>query len=123
MAWALLAACAASAADGPYALIESGERSAVRKELPVQITAVDGVSPMTGRVREAVKPGRHVVDVYLPTRVGPYSKHVHQVVLDAQPCTRYRFVAYYDNLAHIVWQPVVYHEPIGECLAQFGRAA
>ena len=115
MTVALVAGCAG---NGPYALFESGDRSAVRKELPVQITAIDGESPMSGRVREAVKPGRRVVDVYLPAAVGPYSKQWRQLRIDAEACTRYRIVAAYENLTHLEWTPVIYPEPIGECPAQ-----
>ena len=120
MAVALVAACAAGGTpgDGPYALFESGDRSAARKELPVQISAIDGESPMSGRVREAVKPGRRVVDVYLPAAVGPYSKQWRQLRIDAEACTRYRIVAAYENLTHLEWTPVIYPEPIGECPAQ-----
>jgi hypothetical protein len=122
IATALVGACAGNPPnDGPYAVFEPGDYSAVRKEIPVQISAIDGESPMTGRVRETVKPGKRVVDLYLPTRVGPHSSQARQIVVEAQPCTRYRIVAYYDNLVHVEWQPVVYDEPIGECRSQFGR--
>jgi hypothetical protein len=94
----------------------------VRKELPVLIKAVDGVTPIYGRAPGPIRPGRHLVDVYFATRVGPYYKEVRQVEIDAEACTRYRVVAAYQNLTHIEWTPVVYREPIGECPAQPARA-
>jgi|SRR6267378_1785410 len=90
-----------------------GTDSPVRKELPVYIKAIDGESTIYGST--PMRPGRHVVDVYLGTRVGPYSKQVRQLEIDADACTRYRIVAGYQNLTHIEWTPVIYREPIGEC--------
>ena len=107
--------------DPPYALVESGFGSPLRKELPVVIQAIDGETTIYARASGPIKPGRRVVDVYLGTRVGPYWKQLRQVEIDADACTRYRIVAGYQNLTHIEWTPVIYREPIGECLAELRR--
>jgi hypothetical protein len=61
-----------------------------------------------------------MVDVYLNTGVGPFYKQYRTLELDVAACTRYRIVAGYTNLTHIEWSPVIYPEPIGECVAKFG---
>ena len=106
--------------DEPYGLLESGVRSAVRKELPVVIYAVDGDYRLYQRRFEPVKPGRHVLEVDFNTDVGPSWKRRKTVEIDVSPCTRYRIVARYGNLTHVEWIPVVYPERIGECMSRFG---
>jgi hypothetical protein len=105
--------------DEPYALFEVGFPSAVRKELPLIINAVDGQSTLDPRRSGPIKPGKHQLDLEFSTRDGPYWKRQKTVELDAAHCTRYRIVAHYDNLTHVEWTPVIYPEPIGECLAKF----
>ena len=118
----LVAGCAAvEPFDAPYALVEVGPISAARKELPVIINAIDGdylLNPRSGPIR----PGKHQLEIQFSTRDGPYWKRKKMVELDAQPCTRYRIVARYDNLTNVEWTPVIYPEPIGECVAKFARA-
>ena len=104
--------------DQPYALVESGWRSAVRRELPIYLHTVDGKAPVNKR-RSDLSPGKHQIDVYLPTRVGPTTKQHRIVEIDAAACMRYRIVAHYDNLTHIEWTPVVYSERVGECERKF----
>ena len=117
---ALGAACAGQGTyDSPYALVESGVRSAVRKELPAAINAVDGRSTLSTRYATALTPGRHRVDVYLSVSTGAAYKQYRTIELDAAPCTRYRIVAAYQNLTHPEWNPVIYPEPILECAARF----
>lgn len=121
---ALLAAAALPALAGPYdqpyALVESGYRSDVRKERPVLVNSIDGESTMRRRYSTPVSPGKHQVDVYFTTSTGPSAKHHRLLEIDAAPCVRYRIVAHYDNLTHIEWAPVIYSEPIGECEKKFG---
>lgn len=113
----LTAACSSAGPySSPYALVESGSRSAVRKELPVLINEVDGVSTLDPRYPGPITPGKHRVRVYFPLSTGAYDKRVRELEIDAQPCTRYRIVAAYENLTHVEWKPVIYPEPIGECL-------
>ena len=118
-----LAACTTPAIySEPYALVESGTRSAVRKELPVIINAVDGQITFDPRRPTPLKPGKHLLDVYFSTAVGAYAKQHRAIELDAAPCTRYRIVARYGNLTHVEWVPVIYPEPVGECAAKFAAA-
>lgn len=108
--------------DQPYAMVESGNRSGVRKELPTHIGSIDGESTSRDRRSHVVAPGKRQVEIYLPTRVAPTAKRYRVVEIDATACVRYRIVARYDNLTHIEWTPVVYSEPIGECSRKFKRA-
>jgi hypothetical protein len=105
--------------DVPYALVESGWRSEVRKELPVSIHSVDGESTLQRRRSSPIAPGKHQIDVLLPVQVGPHAKQHRIVEIDAAACVRYRIVARYDNLTHIEWTPVIYAEPVGECEKKF----
>jgi len=108
--------------DQPYALVESGWRSDVRKEHPVSISAVDGHSTPLRRRINPVAPGKHRIDVQLALAPGPSAKQTQTVEIDAVACTRYRVVAHYESRTHIEWTPVVHSEPVGECLRKFGRA-
>ena len=119
----LTAACATVGPyDEPYALVESGMRSAVRKEFPAIVNAVDGQTTFVPRrYPTALKPGMHVIDVYFSTDVGPAAKQFRTIELDAAASTRYRIVARTTNLTHVEWTPVIYPEPIGECNAKFAR--
>lgn len=110
--------------DQPYGLVESGRRSDVRKELPVVIGSVDGVSTRNPRYSDPIAPGRHRVQVNFSTGSTPTPRGFRYLDLDIQPCTRYRVVAAYQNLVHLgSWEPRVMIEPIGECVARFhGRA-
>ena len=120
----LAAACATTGTyDEPYALVESGYRSFLRKELPIIVNALDGETIVNPRYPPPLTPGRHMVDVYLNTRVGPFYKQYRTLELDVAACTRYRIVAWYTNLTHIEWSPVIYPEPIGECVAKFGATS
>ena len=120
---ALTAACAnVGYYDEPYALVEGGMRSAARKELPVIVNAVDGETTfIPRRYPTPLKPGKHLVEVYFSSDsvAGSSEKHRRTIDLDAAPCTRYRIVARYESLTHVEWTPVIYPEPIGECLAKF----
>ena len=118
----LAAGCAAvEPFDAPYALVEVGPISAARKELPVIVNAIDGDSLLNPR-SGPIKPGKHQLEVQFSTRDGPFWKRKKMVELDAKPCTRYRIVAQYTNLTNVDWAPVIYPEPIGECLAKFPQA-
>jgi len=43
--------------------------------------------------------------------VGPFYKQYRTLELDVAACTRYRIVAWYTNLTHIEWSPVIYRSP------------
>jgi hypothetical protein len=115
----LIAACTTPVPyDEPYALVEGGMRSAVRKEFPAIVNAVDGQTTfLPRRYPTPLKPGKHVIDIYFSTDVGASSKQHRTIELDAAACTRYRIVARYTDLTHVEWNPVIYPEPIGECKA------
>ena len=117
----LAAGCAAvgPSYDAPYALVDIGPLSASRKELPVIVNAIDGDSLLDPRRSGPLTPGKHQLEVQFSTRDGPYWKRKKMVELDALPCTRYRIVAQYTNLTNVDWKPIVYPEPIGECMAKF----
>lgn len=118
-----IAGCTAVGPYGrPYATVESGYLSAVRKELPVIISSVDGRSPLERRRSGPLEPGRHQFVVVHSADYGLYSKYERLVEIDAARCTRYRIVARYENRTHLDWVPVVYPEPIGECVVAFGPA-
>ena len=106
--------------DQPYGLVESGRRSDVRKELPVVISDVDGISTRNPRYSDPITPGRHRVQVIFSFDRTPSVKAFRWLDLDIQPCTRYRVVAAYWNRVHLsTWEPRVYVEPIGECASRF----
>jgi hypothetical protein len=127
----VLAGCAATgdgAGEGsytePYGLIESGSPSSVRKEARAHINSIDGRTPFDPRRGEIVKPGKRVVELRFSSGegAGVNEKHSKILELDVAPCTRYRIVAHYTSTTHANWEPVVYPEPIGECLARFPAA-
>ena len=110
--------------DEPYAIVESGYRSVARKELPVAISSIDGVSSRNVRYSDPIAPGRHRIQVYFSgARRGTIAKATRDLDIDLQPCTRYRIVANYEILVHPIWEPKVYAEPIGECSAKFQMRA
>ena len=126
LAWVAfcLAACASTPSptfSEPYALIEGGTPSQVRKEFPAFISTIDGQSNFDPRRPAPLTPGKHRVDIYFSSTsvAGAAEKHVRAVELDAAPCTRYRVVARYTNLVSVDWEPVIYSEPIGECVSKF----
>src|SRR5579859_3420844 len=115
----------AASYDHPYALIEPGTTSPVRRENPVLIHEVDGQIPVSRRYGIPVEPGLHKVVVHFAsgTVEGNAEKYQRTVDINAAPCTRYRIVAHHTGDAHMQWEPVIYPEPIGECNKRFGKAA
>lgn len=126
---AVTAGCATSEGGGespyaePYAFVEPGIASTVRKEAPAFIHSIDGEIPVNSRYSIPVSPGKHVVAVYFSSGAvaGSAEKHRKEIDLEAAPCTRYRVVARYTSAVNPTdWEPVVYSEMIGECAAKFG---
>lgn len=106
--------------DSPYGIVESGERSDVRKELPVLVNAVDGISTRNPRYSDPIAPGKHQVQVVFASDRLSSAKAFRWLELDVQPCTRYRVVAAYETRVRLApWEPRIYVEPIGECKAKF----
>ncbi len=108
--------------DQPYALVERGDASQVRKEATLAIDKIDGQTPRNPRKSDPLAPGKHVVSLHFESARGTFRPEFKEVEVDAQPCTRYRFVASYDSPMGPEWKPRAYAEPIGECEAKFAKA-
>ena len=115
----ILGGCASAGYDKPYAIIESGGVQEVSRQTPVIIERIDGHSPMRGHNPPPVEPGRRVVELSSVGRSN--AKHLIQtVVVEAEPCVRYRLAAEYDTRLDLEWKPVLqYAENIGECRKKF----
>jgi hypothetical protein len=123
LACAAACACAALAGpyDQPYAIVESGDRSAPREEFPAAITRIDGKSTRNARRSDPVEPGKHRITVRFETdRVaqGP-AEVARELEIDLEGCTRYRVVA--KRVQSVNWEPKVYTEPISECVRKFSK--
>lgn len=125
MAAAALAAASASAGqyDQPWAIVEAGSKSEVRKEAPVAITKVDGNSTRNPRRSDPLAPGAHKVTVRFETARGVTADNSRELDMTLEACTRYRVVAVYQSSTRPEWEPKVYPERIGECAKKFGKAA
>lgn len=117
---ALIASSAFSASfKEPYALVESGDASEVRKEARVAITKVDGESVRSTRQADPIAPGSHRLMVHFTSARGQFRPEYRELAVDLEPCTRYRVVAVYQSKTGGDWTPRVYSEPIGECRRKF----
>jgi hypothetical protein len=107
--------------DEPYALVEMGAASDVRKEARLAITGVDGKSTRNPRQTDPVTPGKHRISLHFDSaRVDFRPEHL-DIELDLEACTRYRIVASYEVKSGPNWKPKVYSEPIGECRKKFSK--
>ena len=124
-ATAAVAAALASAAafagmyDQPYAVVETGDSSDVRKEARLAITKVDGKSPRSSRKSDPIPPGKHNLTLHFASARGIFRPEYQDIEIDLEACTRYRIVASYESKMGPVWKPKVYSEPIGECRKKF----
>jgi hypothetical protein len=115
----ILGGCASAGYDKPYAIIESGGVLEVSRQTPVIIERIDGKSPMRGQNTPPVEPGRRVVELSSVGRSSAKSL-IQTVVVEAEPCMRYRLAAEYDTRLDVEWKPVLqYAEAIGECRNKF----
>ena len=105
--------------DKPYALVETGNASEVRKESPVAITRIDGESTRNPRKTDPIAPGKHIVTVSFSSARGVFSPDTIDVPIEMEACTRYRVVAAYERKTGGDWKPKLYPEPIGECKKKF----
>jgi hypothetical protein len=123
LALSLLAPAAVLAGlyDQPYALVESGDRSEVRKEARVAISKVDGRSTRDPRRSDPIAPGAHRITLHFETARGIFRPEFRDVEIVLEACTRYRFVAQYEVQTGPDWKAKVYTEPIGECLSKLGK--
>ena len=123
LVFAASAAFAAGMYDQPYALVERGDNSEVRKEAQVAITKVDGKSTRDPRRTDPLSPGKHLVTVHFSSARGVFRPEYQDVEIDMAACTRYRIVAQYQGRTGGDWKPVYTSEPIGECRRKFANAA
>ena len=114
-------AIAAGVYDGPYALIETGDPSEVRREFRPAITQIDGVSSERTARSNPVAPGKHKVMVRFQTGRVTQSpaEEQREIEIDAKPCVRYRVVA--ARTKGTDWEPKAYEEKIGECVKKYGK--
>lgn len=105
--------------DQPYALVESGDTSEVRKESALAITDIDGSRVHNPRRSDALPPGKHRITLHYATARGQFRPEYQVIEMDLEACTRYRVVASYEVRTGPEWKPKVYAEPIGECARKF----
>ena len=107
--------------DQPYAIVESGNTSELRKEARVAISQVDGKNPRNARKSDPLAPGKHVITLHFESARGIFRPTSLDVELDLQACTLYRIVANYESKTGGDWKPKVYTEPLGECVKKFKK--
>lgn len=117
------AAFAAGMYDAPYAIVERGDNSDVRKEAQLGIVKIDGQSTRNPRRTDPIPPGKHIIGVHFSSARGVFRPEYLDIELDLAACTRYRIVAQYEGRTGGDWKPKVYSEPISECRNKFGKGA
>ena len=107
--------------DKPYAIVEKGDSSEVRREDGAAITQVDGQSTRDSRRTDPIEPGKHKLTIAYDTSRVTLSpeKARREVEMDLKPCTLYRVAAKRKNNTGLDWDPVFHEEPIGECKKKF----
>jgi hypothetical protein len=124
--FALAAVSAVSAIAGPYdqpyALIERGDPSDVRKEATVAITRIDGDSTRDPRKSDPIAPGKHKVTIHFESARGSFRPEFVDLDLDLAPCTVYRIWAKYESKTGPDWKPLVRSERLPDCERKFGKA-
>ncbi len=112
-------AAVAGPTDQPWATVESGDASEVRKEAPAAITQIDGVSTRDPRKSDLLAPGKHKVTVRFDSGRAVVTDNARELDMDLEACKRYRVVAVYKTKTSGSWEPKVYPETIGECAKKF----
>ena len=109
--------------DAPYAIIVTDTKPSSDPNLrPVIVNRVDGENTLDNRA--VVPPGRHKATLDLPPRKGFKVATQAELEIDAKPCMRYYVAARLRTQTGQGWEPVIRHaEPIGECVAKFGKEA
>ena len=107
--------------DQPYAIVESGDASELRKEARLAISKVDGRSTRNPRKSDPIAPGKHSITLHFESARGIFRPTSLDFEIDLQPCTRYRIVANYEVKTGGDWKPIVYSESIGECVRKFKK--
>lgn len=82
--------------DQPYAIVESGDVSELRKEARLAISKVDGRSTRNPRKSDPIAPGKHSITLHFESARGIFRPTSLDFEIDLQPCTRYRIVANYE---------------------------
>ena len=70
--------------DQPYAIVESGNASELRKEARVAISQVDGKNPRNARKSDPLAPGKHVITLHFESARGIFRPTSLDVELDLQ---------------------------------------
>ena len=107
--------------DQPYAIVESGDASELRKEARVAIGKVDGKSTHNPRKSDPIQPGKHTITLNFESARGNFRPASLDVEVDLRACTRYRIVANYESKVGGDWKPKIYSESIGECVKKFKK--
>lgn len=121
MATFAMPAAIAGMYDQPYAIVESGAQSDVRKEAGLAITKVDGKSLRNTRKSEPIEPGKRTITLHFEGARGNFRPETMDIEIELQACTRYRIVANYEVKMGPDWKPKSYSEPIGECVKKFKK--
>jgi|SRR6267378_3438485 len=74
---------------------------------PTQITAVDGVSTLSGENPVRVEPGEHVISLVTAPAAGFRLPEQREIKLLVEPCRRYYIVAERESRLHQNWKPVI----------------
>lgn len=107
--------------DQPYAIVESGNASEIRKEARVAISKVDGKTTRSPRRSDPLAPGKHNITLNFESARGNFRPTSLDVEIELEACTLYRIVANYEVKLGGDWKPKVYAEPIGECVKKFKK--
>ncbi len=105
--------------DQPWSIVERGDQSETKKDAIVSVTKIDGKSTRSTRIPDPLTPGKHVVTLSYETAHTIITDRYRDLPMDLEPCIRYRVVARYTSKMDPKWEPVVYPEPISECVNKF----
>lgn len=106
--------------DQPYGIVETGDKSEVRKHATVAISKIDGQTTRNPRRPDPVAPGKHSVEISFSSARAVVGDDLKTIEVDVEPCKRYRVVAQYTTPTSGKWEPVVQSiENIGECQRKF----
>lgn len=106
--------------DQPYGVVQSGDRSATRKQETVAISKIDGQSTRNPRRPDPLSPGKHSIGISFSSARTVVADQLKTIEVDVQPCKRYRIVAHYRTPTSGEWEPQVQAvEDIGECKRKF----
>jgi hypothetical protein len=105
LAFLFLAAAAATAADAPYAVIDTTDWNKVEAySAPVTIASIDGQDYLS-ETRRTITPGKHTLE-FVTTRTVKSSKirQTRSIELEVKPCTTYYFYAKHASKYSPEWE-------------------